>query len=89
MHTRAIYNVLTQSRTVQKGGSNPQTPPANHTLLLGLQNMVHFQGYTLCLLGRLSYYKRCVFPIINNFLRLYFGYKNGFCLKYHAYSMAG
>jgi len=23
---RAIYNVLTQSRTVQKGGSNPSTP---------------------------------------------------------------
>ena len=23
MHERAIYNVLTQGRTVQKGGSNP------------------------------------------------------------------
>jgi len=28
MHARAI--VLTQSRTVQKGGSNPQTPGKSH-----------------------------------------------------------
>ena len=33
MHARAIYNVLAQGRTVQKGGSNPQ-PLANHTLSL-------------------------------------------------------
>jgi len=26
MHARAIYNVLTQGRTVQNGGSNPPTP---------------------------------------------------------------
>jgi len=32
IHARAIYNVLTQGRTVQKGGSKPQTLPANHTL---------------------------------------------------------
>jgi len=28
MHARAIYNVLTQGRTVQKGGSN--TPGKSH-----------------------------------------------------------
>jgi len=33
MHAKAIYNALTQGRTVQKGGSNPQ-PSANHTLLV-------------------------------------------------------
>src|SRR6218665_3003341 len=26
MHAKAIYNVLPQDRTVQKGGSNPQAP---------------------------------------------------------------
>ena len=30
LHERAIYNVLTLGRTVQKGGSNP--PRENHTL---------------------------------------------------------
>jgi len=30
MHARAIYNVLTQGRTVQKGGSNPQSPGKLH-----------------------------------------------------------
>jgi len=32
MHARAIYNVLTQGRTVQKGGLKP---PTNHTLVTG------------------------------------------------------
>jgi len=27
MHARAIHNALTQSRTVQKGWSNPPNPP--------------------------------------------------------------
>ena len=35
MHARAIHNVLTQVRTVQKGGSNPPKPPENHTLSSG------------------------------------------------------
>jgi len=30
MHARDIYNVLIQGRTVQKGGSNPQTPGKSH-----------------------------------------------------------
>ena len=30
MHARAIYNVLTQGRTVQKSGSNPATPGKLH-----------------------------------------------------------
>jgi len=30
MHARAIYNVLTQGRTMQKGGSNPQPPGKSH-----------------------------------------------------------
>src|SRR6218665_1108570 len=35
-HAKDIYNVLTQGRTVQKGGSNRANPqPANHTLLSG------------------------------------------------------
>src|SRR6218665_1125674 len=34
MHARAIHDVLKQGRTVQKGGSKPPNPPANHTMLL-------------------------------------------------------
>src|SRR6218665_1613282 len=30
VHARAIYNVLTQGRTVQNGGSNPHTPGKSH-----------------------------------------------------------
>ena len=30
MHARAIYNGLTHGRTVQKGGSNPQSPGKSH-----------------------------------------------------------
>ena len=30
MHARAIYKVLTQGRTVQKGGSNPQPHGKSH-----------------------------------------------------------
>jgi len=33
MHKRTNHNVLTQGRTVQKGGSNPHNPPANRTLI--------------------------------------------------------
>jgi len=36
MHARAIHNFLAQGRTVQKGGSNPPNPPANHTLSVSL-----------------------------------------------------
>ena len=32
VHESAIHNVLTQGRTVQKGGSNHPNSPANHTL---------------------------------------------------------
>jgi len=32
MHARTIHNVLAQDRAVQKSGSNPPNPPANHTL---------------------------------------------------------
>jgi len=32
MHARAIYNAVTQGRTVQKDGSNLPNPPVNHTL---------------------------------------------------------
>ena len=36
---RAIHNALTQGRTVQKGGSNPPNPTANHTLRLCMYNV--------------------------------------------------
>jgi len=38
MHERTIYTVLPQGQTVQKGWSNPHSPPqglpANHTLII-------------------------------------------------------
>jgi len=34
MNARPIHNGLAQGRTVQKGGSNPPNPSANHTLKL-------------------------------------------------------
>src|SRR6218665_4007947 len=37
MHATAIYNALTQGRTVQNSGSNYPNPPANHTLHVTLR----------------------------------------------------
>ena len=34
LQLRAIHNELTQLRTVQKGGSNPQTPGKSHPAYL-------------------------------------------------------
>jgi len=40
MHARAIYNVLTQSQTGQKGGSNPPTPGKSHPELVSLTGLL-------------------------------------------------
>ena len=40
MHAGAIYDALTQGRTVQKGGSNTPNAPASHTLALSGQRIL-------------------------------------------------
>src|SRR6218665_2169324 len=52
MHTRATYNALRQSRTVQKGGSYSSNPPANHTLSMvwDILGMLHGIKVFSCIL---------------------------------------
>ena len=54
IHARAIYNVLTQGRTVQKGWSNLPTPGKSHPAwsqklsLRGIMTIIHtYEAYAI------------------------------------------
>jgi len=48
MHARAIYNVLTQGRAIQKSGSNPQPPEKSHPVYRLQQNVWNIDWIKYC-----------------------------------------